>query len=263
MATIYERADGSTVKLHECSALFPWQSESELQKLSESIVKIGLRFPLVFNAKGELVDGKNRLKACDLAGVEPTIDALPKGVNEVEYCLAVNIRRRHLTAKEKRELIAKLLAMQPEKSDRQIAKMAKDDHKKVARIRAGLEGRGALPHVETREDTMGRRQPSRVLRFPSRPVPEPEPAPYSVPVKVHSVPIKVRSVAYVKPEPGPKLTRPPMPKAQEFAQEEPADMIDWIIEAGELRKDDFAERIAKGLNKRLGKARPRRGARRR
>jgi ParB-like chromosome segregation protein Spo0J len=39
--------------------------------------------------------------------------------------IAENIYRRHLKPKEKLDLLVKLIAMQPEKSDRQIGRSAK------------------------------------------------------------------------------------------------------------------------------------------
>jgi hypothetical protein len=71
----------------------------------------------------------------------------------------MNVVRRHLSAEQKRELIAKLLKADPEQSDRQVGKMAKVDHKTVAAVRAAKEGRGEIPHVSKRADTKGRRQP--------------------------------------------------------------------------------------------------------
>ena len=44
----------------------------------------------------------------------------------------LNIQRRHLTAEQKRDLIAKLLRANPERSDRATAKIAKVDNKTVA-----------------------------------------------------------------------------------------------------------------------------------
>ena len=73
--------------------------------------------------------------------------------------LALNVHRRHLTAEQKREVIAKLIEAQPEKSDRQIAKQVKRDHKTVGAVRAQMEDVGRVPHVETRTDTKGRKQP--------------------------------------------------------------------------------------------------------
>ena len=84
------------------------------------------------------------------------------------YVISANIHRRHLTAQQKRELIAKLVKAQPEKSNRQIAKQAKVDHKTVASVRQEGEGRGEFPHVEARTDTRGRQQPAKKKRFVSQ-----------------------------------------------------------------------------------------------
>jgi hypothetical protein len=77
------------------------------------------------------------------------------------YVISANIHRRHLTAEQKRELIAKLLKAKPEASDRQTATAIKVDHKTVGAVRADLEGRGEIPHVSTRTDTSGRKQTAR------------------------------------------------------------------------------------------------------
>ena len=69
--------------------------------------------------------------------------------------------RRHLDAETKRNIIAALLKRQPESSDRTIGKMVDSDHKTVAKVRAKLEDVGTIPHVETRTDSKGRKQPSK------------------------------------------------------------------------------------------------------
>jgi hypothetical protein len=61
------------------------------------------------------------------------------------YIISKNIHRRHLTAEQRRALIAKLIKAQPEKSDRQVAKTAKVDHKTVAGVRSEIEGHGEIP----------------------------------------------------------------------------------------------------------------------
>jgi hypothetical protein len=74
--------------------------------------------------------------------------------------MSANVHRRHLTAKQKDEVIEKLLKARPEMSDRQIASIAKRDHKTVSKKRAKMKSRGEIPHVEKRTDTKGRKQPS-------------------------------------------------------------------------------------------------------
>jgi hypothetical protein len=81
------------------------------------------------------------------------------GFDPTAFVISANIHRRHLTTEQKRELIGTLLKATPEKSDRQIADQIKADHKTVGTVRSEMEGRGEIPHVESRTDTQGRRQP--------------------------------------------------------------------------------------------------------
>jgi len=87
--------------------------------------------------------------------------ALDRSVDPYAFVISANIHRRHLTGEQKHELIAKLIETDPTKSNRQIAKTVKVDHKTVASVRAEKEGRGEIPHVETRIDSKGRKQPAR------------------------------------------------------------------------------------------------------
>jgi hypothetical protein len=99
------------------------------------------------------------------------------------YVIAANVHRRHLNAEQKRDLITKLLKATPEQSNRTIAKQVKADDKTVGTVRRELEGRAEIPHVETRTDTKGRKQPS---SKPERKPTERLPAK----VKVNGQPIK-------------------------------------------------------------------------
>jgi len=164
------------IKVHPAADLFPMMSEAELRKLGEDIVANGLREPVTLAQSeviGEnlvLLDGRNRLDAMELAGLQIvtaagvlddwlyTVPAEPR--DPYAYVFSANILRRHLTAEQKREAIAKLVKAQPEKSDRAIAREVKVDHKTVAAVRSDAEARGEIPHVEKRTDTKGRQQPA-------------------------------------------------------------------------------------------------------
>jgi hypothetical protein len=144
--------------------------------------------------KPMLLDGRNRLDALALLGwlevaekpkrrpdhrlhdhipvkVKDDIDwevefkfvSTTETASEVLYetAISLNLHRRHLTAEQKRELIAKVLKQQPQTSDRQIGDMVKADNKTVAKVRADLERREDIPHVETRTDSKGRKQSTR------------------------------------------------------------------------------------------------------
>jgi hypothetical protein len=87
-----------------------------------------------------------------------------RGANEdiepYSYVVSVNIRRRHLKARQKRDLIAKLIKATPEKSDRLIAKTVKASPTTVGTVRAEMEAMGDVSKLDTRTDTKGRQQPA-------------------------------------------------------------------------------------------------------
>lgn len=80
--------------VHPLAALFPMMPDDELAELADDILANGLQFDLVLDTEGRLLDGRNRLKACEIAGVEPrftTHDGDP-----AIFILSVNVNRRHL-----------------------------------------------------------------------------------------------------------------------------------------------------------------------
>jgi hypothetical protein len=177
-----------TLPIHPAADLFPRMSEVELAALGEDIRKHGLTSPIVVWSDGkspvQLLDGRSRLDAIEIkigpAIVGPhsvmagkdfravnKVIVLGGSVDPYAFVISANIHRRHLTAEQKRELIAKLIETDPMKPNRQIAETVKVDHKTVASVRAEKEGRGEIPHVETRTDSKGRKQPARKTTPPS------------------------------------------------------------------------------------------------
>ena len=69
-------------------------------------------------------------------------------VDPCEFVLSANVHRRHLTAEQKRELIAKVLKAQPEKSNRQVAEQVKASHHTVGAVRAELQSTGQVAQLE-------------------------------------------------------------------------------------------------------------------
>jgi hypothetical protein len=101
----------TATQIHPAADCFPMLSDEELNELSADIAKNGLREPLVLqkiNGKDTLVDGRNRRKACELAGVEPDVRYLEEDVDPVAYIFSTNIARRHLTAGQRAIIHARL-----------------------------------------------------------------------------------------------------------------------------------------------------------
>lgn len=61
-----------TGEIHPLADFFAMLPDDELQDLADDIATNGQTHPIVLDANGRLVDGRNRLAACERAGVEPT-----------------------------------------------------------------------------------------------------------------------------------------------------------------------------------------------
>lgn len=85
------------MKVHPYAEAFPMMSDDELDALADDIRANGQRQPIVVNADGVLIDGRNRLEACRRAEVEPTSGYLPVDVDPVDYIVGANVERRHLS----------------------------------------------------------------------------------------------------------------------------------------------------------------------
>ena len=173
----------SRLKVHPAAEMFPLLEPDELRALADDIKANGLLNKATVWWDGHtpvLLDGRNRLDALELAGMmehspcgdiaehlwEPVSNLYENCEHLDPYALVIglNLHRRHLTREQKRDLIAELLKVQPEKSDRQIAATAKVHHETVGAIRAEQERRGGIRHVETRTDTKGRKQPTKASK---------------------------------------------------------------------------------------------------
>jgi ParB-like chromosome segregation protein Spo0J len=97
------------VTAHEAAAIFPLMDGVELQQLAEDIRAHGLLEPIVL-LDGEILDGRNRLRACEIAGVDPAFtEAELGGQTPTEYVLSHNLHRRHLTTAQRAALALDLL----------------------------------------------------------------------------------------------------------------------------------------------------------
>jgi hypothetical protein len=172
--------------VHPAADLFPLMSESEQRELGEDIKARGLHHPIVLY-QGKLLDGRNRLDAMELVGIKfgflkdrnkknklfcltaPTKSRIFGGEGKIidhfdgdpyDYVLSANLRRRHLTGEQKRELIAKVLKAKPEASNVVIAKQTKTTDKTVAKVRRKLESTSEIPRLEktTGADGKARKQ---------------------------------------------------------------------------------------------------------
>lgn len=86
-------------EVHPYAAHFPLMDDAAISRLADSIKRNGLREPIKLRKSDKLlIDGRNRLAACELAKVTPETELID--VDELatlELIADLNIDRRHLT----------------------------------------------------------------------------------------------------------------------------------------------------------------------
>lgn len=101
----------SKFEVHPVAALFPMLANDELVELANDIGERGLLQPIVLDADGRVLDGRNRLAACEMAAVEPTFITY-EGDDPAGYALSVNIARRHMTASQRAITVARAVRVE-------------------------------------------------------------------------------------------------------------------------------------------------------
>src|ERR1700735_5661987 len=91
------------IKFHEVCTIFPEMAADELQLLADDIRENGLR-ESIWTFNGQVLDGRNRLKACEIAGVEPTFREWNGAGDPVIFALSLNRFRRHLSPSQRAQI---------------------------------------------------------------------------------------------------------------------------------------------------------------
>ena len=86
--------------VHPAATLFPMMQGIEFGMLVEDIDANGLREPIVV-FQGLVLDGRNRLKACEVAGVEPRFVEWDGVGSPLAFVLSRNLHRRHLNESQR------------------------------------------------------------------------------------------------------------------------------------------------------------------
>ena len=193
--------------IHPAADLFPMMTDAELRDLGADIKANGMRVPITLwkeakDWKPVLLDGRNRLAAMEVAGIEiitspdygsegdpqirlyfrrdgeafpiPTVEVRGDhlGGDPAEYVVSANLLRRHLTPDQKRSLIANILKSTPQKSNWRVAKQVNVDHKTVANVRAEQEATGEIPQLKETTGADGKARPARKASSIAKVVPK-------------------------------------------------------------------------------------------
>ena len=126
---------------HPACLLFPKLTGPALDELAADIKDRGLIEPIVL-LHGQVLDGKNRLAACQIAGVKPRFVQWDGDGSPTEWVISLNLVRRHLTASQRAAIAHDILPLlQAEAKQRQRGSRGRG--KKVAQEFATLNGKAS------------------------------------------------------------------------------------------------------------------------
>ena len=123
--------------------MFPELPDWELRALADDIKEKGLLHPIVLY-KGKILDGRNRHKACKLAGVKPRFAEWKGKGSPLEWVVSENLIRRHLTSSQRAVLALDLLPLLEKEAARRqtlakkLAKVGDNGKGKASQVAAKL-----------------------------------------------------------------------------------------------------------------------------
>lgn len=146
------------MKHHEYAGLFPMLPDAELQSLANDIKLNGLETPIT-TLNGAILDGRNRHRACEIAGVSPRFEEYT-GKDPMQFVISHNLHRRHLTESQRGMVAAKLATM------KQGGDRAKQSIDGFASTPSGVAMREAAEMLNVGEATVQRSKKIRKLGSP-------------------------------------------------------------------------------------------------
>lgn len=87
--------------------IFRLMTEEEYAELKQSIKQNGLREPIT-TQNGKIIDGRNRFRACQELGIEPSYVEIDKNTSSILFIIDKNFNRRHLNGFDKVEVAQKM-----------------------------------------------------------------------------------------------------------------------------------------------------------
>ncbi len=98
------------IAFHPLANIFPLLDGAEFDLLAADIKARGLR-QVVTLFEGLVLDGRNRARACEVAGVDCRYETLPDDIDPVGFVISMNVPRRHLTDGQRAYVAAKLASI--------------------------------------------------------------------------------------------------------------------------------------------------------
>lgn len=124
------------IEIHPAATLFPMMSAEEFDGLKADISKHGQRESITL-WKGMLLDGRNRLRACEELGIEPEFGELDDATDPFDWVISFNLHRRHLEKGQRAIIAAKCRELYEQQAkERMLAGKGLDPSANLRRGRA-------------------------------------------------------------------------------------------------------------------------------
>jgi ParB-like chromosome segregation protein Spo0J len=95
---------------HPAADAFPLLTGPDFDGLVDDIKRNGLLEAIVQDLDERILDGRNRLRACEAAGVEPRF-VVYNGDDPISFVVSKNFRRRHMNESQRAMVAAKLATL--------------------------------------------------------------------------------------------------------------------------------------------------------
>lgn len=160
---------------HPAANIFPMMDDVRLQELADDIKANGLRVPIQV-LDGKVIDGRNRLKACEIAEIQPRFEYIEAGSNPWQLAWALNGQRRDLTADQRYILWAEC-AENDKAWQAEQRRIQEEANRKRAEAAKAQENRGNQYTKPTESagaaTTCGMTSTSSAIEFPTPAAPKP------------------------------------------------------------------------------------------
>ena len=102
----------TTFTIHPICELLPELDGEEFEAFVADIKKNGQRVSITIDRQNRVIDGRNRLRACERLGIEPRARLFKDDERDIPaYVMSKNVYRRHFTASQRAMVAAKLADM--------------------------------------------------------------------------------------------------------------------------------------------------------
>lgn len=99
------------MQVHPVANVFPMMSDAEIDDLARDILENGQREP-VWMYQGQVIDGRNRMAACERIGRPPTTREFLGADDELlPFVISLNLKRRHLSESQRAMVAANIATM--------------------------------------------------------------------------------------------------------------------------------------------------------